>query len=188
MIKQTGMEFTRTPTELNTRGTGKTIYSMVMERRYGLMGLSTKVNISKARSTGEGSMCGLMAVHMMETGLITKLKVTENIYGSMEDSMRASGSLITCTVMAYIHGKTEEDMRANTKPTRNMVREFMFGQTAVDTKAVGLMGSSTVKVNTSCQMELLNKESGSMGKDSSGLMMIALILTTTAICEVFVFP
>jgi hypothetical protein len=58
--------------ELNMRVTGKMIYNMVMELRPGLMDQSTKGIIKMERNMEEVLIHGVMALNMLEIGLIIK--------------------------------------------------------------------------------------------------------------------
>lgn len=72
MTKPMATEFTPTPMELNMRVTGRMTSNMVMVRRFGLMVLSMKVTIKKAKNTEEASMFGQMAAHTMVSGQTIK--------------------------------------------------------------------------------------------------------------------
>ena len=63
------------------KDTGKMIYSMDMERKYGLITLSMKENTMKVKSMVKELMYGQMVACMKETGLRTVLKVTVPIHG-----------------------------------------------------------------------------------------------------------
>lgn len=81
MIKLTGMEFILTLTEQSMKVTGKMIFNMAMEKKFGQMDQSTKETIKRAKSMEEDSMSGLMAALMMVNGLTIKLKVMVNMFG-----------------------------------------------------------------------------------------------------------
>ena len=60
---------------------GKTIYSMVMERKLGLMGQFMKGNITRVKSMDMAYTAGMMDPDMKETGMRIKLEVSEFIHG-----------------------------------------------------------------------------------------------------------
>lgn len=58
--------------ELGTRGIGKTIYNMVLEKKYGQITLNMKANIMKERNMEEDYMFGQMEVNTKVIGMKTE--------------------------------------------------------------------------------------------------------------------
>ena len=82
-IKPMDMVFIFIKMALNTRVTGKMIFSMVMVKKSGQMAQSMKATIKKAKNTGEDSTYGKMGQCITATGTKTELKVTANTNGKM---------------------------------------------------------------------------------------------------------
>lgn len=68
MTRQMVTESTRTPTEQNTKVTGRMTSNTGMAKKYGQMAHDTKEITLKAKSMDEGFMSGLMEALTMENG------------------------------------------------------------------------------------------------------------------------
>ena len=154
--------------ELNTKDTGKTIYSMDMESKHGLMVLATKGIIRKARSTVKVPTFGLMAPDMWVIGLTTRSMGKESIPGLMAGHTRGPGRITICMGKGTTAGAMAVNMRVNTTWTRSMGMGSTIGQMAGGTKATGRTVNSTVKASTSCLTESPRSEFGRRANASGG--------------------
>jgi len=84
MIKLMDMEFTFIKMALNTRATGKTIFSMVTEKKYGQIAQNMKAIIKRAKSMVEDSIYGKTGQCTTVTGTRTELKDMANTNGKMD--------------------------------------------------------------------------------------------------------
>ena len=73
------------------KGTGRQIYSMGLEKRYGPMVVNIKEIMFQVKNMGKERTPGLMDLYMMETGMRIELKAMETILGQMEDATQANG-------------------------------------------------------------------------------------------------
>jgi len=137
------------------RGTGKKIFNMALEKRFGQTIQNMRENIVKGKNMVKVITSGQMALNITETGLKIRLKDMEHIHGSMEDNTLGHGKITTCMAMELIPGRMEESMKATMNKIKNMVTEYTNGLMEEDMKEIGLMESNTVKENTYCQINLL---------------------------------
>lgn len=63
------------------KDTGKMIFNMDLEKRFGLITRSTRVNTTRGRNMAKVLMYGLMAAHTKETGMKIGLKVMVHTLG-----------------------------------------------------------------------------------------------------------
>lgn len=81
MIKHKDLGYILTLMVLVTLVSGRMTFSMAMELKNGLMGLTTKATISKVESKAKGLIYGLMDHSTMEIGLRIKFMAKANING-----------------------------------------------------------------------------------------------------------
>jgi len=133
------------------KANGKTICSMVKEKKLGPMGLSMRVSTSQGRSTASGYIAGMTDRGTKGNGSRTRSEVSELTHGLMEESIRESGSIITWRAWAYILGRMAVGTRGNIKTIRNMAMASTHGPTIDSTKACGSGGNSMVSECTAYQ-------------------------------------
>ena len=75
----------------STLENGLMIYNTEKVWKRGLMGASTKDNITWVKKMGKASISGKMAASTMVIGSIIKLQVLEDISGQMAEDMKANG-------------------------------------------------------------------------------------------------
>ena len=68
------------------------------------------------------------------------------------------------------HGPMEGVMRETTKMIKSMDLENTLGQMVASTRVHGRMENNTVKESTSMQMDTVERESGSTGREPLGLI------------------
>ena len=144
MTRLMDVESISTSTVLSTRDFGKTICSMVMELKHGLISLSMKETMPLEESMVSEATNGTMDQCIQATGEKTRYPALESIHGWMEDAIKVSGLTTTWKAWEFTSGTTEECTKANTKTTRNMDLEFILGQTGEAMKGTGTRASSTV--------------------------------------------
>ena len=86
----------------------------------------------------------------------------------MVEFTKANGATTTCMAVVYTHGPMEGAMRETTKMIKRMDLENTLGQMGASTRVLGRMENSTVKESTSMQMDTVEQESGSMGREPPG--------------------
>lgn len=91
-----------------------------------------------------------------------------DIFGRMEESMKATGLITKCMVKENTNGKMAEVMKANTSTTKSMVSASIHGWTEEGTKEAGRMENDRVKASTSFHQELADRASGTKTKESGG--------------------
>lgn len=111
MIKQKDMVFTPIKTGHNIKDHGKTINSMVLEKRHGLMVHHTKVIMFLERNMEEVHLYGQMDQSIMDNFKTIILKEWVNINGLMVDHITESGRIIKCMGKVYFSGQMGEDTK-----------------------------------------------------------------------------
>ena len=81
---------------------------------------------------------------------------------------KANGATITCMAVVYTHGPTEGVMKETTKMIKSMDLVNTLGRMVASTRVPGRMENNTVKEFTSMQMDTVEQESGSMGREPLG--------------------
>ena len=153
MIKQMVLEFIPIQTVLIILVFGKMIFSMGKGRNIGLMGVNISEIIIWGKKMEKVNIGGLMAVIIMGTGKIIKLKVKERIFGQMEESILGDGKTTICTVLDSIFGMMEENMKACIKMIKNMDLVVTHGLTAVSMMVIGTKENNMGKGSTYYLME-----------------------------------
>lgn len=87
-IKQMVLEFINMQMEHSMKVIGKKTFNMVKERNNGPTKTDMKVIILKAKNKEKENIFGVMAVAMMENGLIIKSMVMASIVGLTEEVIK----------------------------------------------------------------------------------------------------
>jgi len=168
MTRLMDMEYMFIKTELDTKESGKMIFSMVKEKKYGQTIQCMKAIIMKVKNTEKDSIFGKMDPVTMEIGLKTELKVKAFTNGKMVVPTLVPGRTIICMAKVSTHGLTVDVTKDNMKWIKNMAMEFTNGQMVEFMKAIGIMVNNMVKENIFCKMEQLRLANGSMEKEHIG--------------------
>ena len=146
MIKLMVTVFTFIKMAQNMKETGKTIFSMVMGKKYGQMAQNMKATIKKVKSMAEDSIYGKTDQCTTVIGTRTELKDTANTNGKMDVNIQETGSIITCMEKEFTLGLMVDDMKVTTKWIKSMDTVNINGLMDVNTKDTGLMENNMAKV------------------------------------------
>src|SRR5688572_24250229 len=91
---------TRTPTDLDTKVSGKRTNNTDLAPSNGLMVLATRASMLMARNTARASSCGLTSLHSLVTFTIITLRELVFMNGLTGESLTVSGKTTRCKVMA----------------------------------------------------------------------------------------
>jgi hypothetical protein len=116
---------------------GRKISSMVMARRHGLMVLSTREIMWRARRTAQANSCGQTGPPMRDSSKIITSMEGECIFGLIREGIRECGSIIKCMEKEYSLGLMAESMKETTLMIRNKEKVSSHGLMVVNTMVIG---------------------------------------------------
>jgi len=145
---------------------GKTIFSMAMGKRAGLICHFMRENTSLEKNTGVASTAGMTDHAMMVNGKKTKLKGSAPTHGSMDASTRENGLITIWTESAYTHGRTVESIAVSIRTIKNRAMASTLGRTVVSTRDTGGAANNMGSAATKC---LASRSSLASGKRASAL-------------------
>jgi hypothetical protein len=129
----------------NTKGHGRKISSMAMEKKYGQMGHVLRVNIQKAKKVEKVTLCGQMEALIKVIFMIIIYMEEAYIDGLMDVFMMGLGKTIKCMEMVYLLGLMVVDMTESTLKIKRKGEAYFSGQTEESTMEDGSMGNSMGK-------------------------------------------
>ena len=157
--------------ELNTKDSGRMIFSMVMESKLGQTSQSMKEIMPLEESTESEATNGTMDQCTLVIG--GRIKYPESVFipGSMVVATKVNGLTITWKVWESTYGMTAECTKANIRTIKNMALEFTPGLTEEAMKATGTRANSMESAHMLFQKTIKsNLDYGKTVSVSSGSM------------------
>lgn len=150
--RPTAMASIATSTELDTKGTGRMIYSKVLALKRGLTTPNTKgITVSDASTVSE-STSGATALATKVNGMKTRFQASVFTLGLTAAAMKDCGERTTWMAWEFISGTTAGPIKDNTWMTRSMDMVSTGGLMADSTQAIGTLASSMVWAYTWWQL------------------------------------
>ena len=128
--------------ELLMKENGRTMYTMDMVKRNGMIIQSTKDIILMVKNMEKGPIHGPMVQCIKVTGKITKCTVRVNILEKMENAILGNGLKIIWKEQAYILGLMDENMKDSILIILNMEKGFLKRLMGTNTMVIGKMDIS----------------------------------------------
>ena len=159
------------------KANGSKIFNMDMDKRLGKTDqLSTPVSFTRERSMERENLNGKMEVTMREISYKGSLRASESIILLISiRSTKESSETVQWKEKAEKSGLMARSMMETSRMGRKMVKALSNGRTAISIldhgnkeSSMGLAYGLALK-----RLGLRSKESGSMGKDTDGLMALS---------------
>lgn len=131
---------------LDMKEIGLRINNMDTVKKYGLMVLCMKDNMSMEKSMEKAPLIGQTNQHMLVNFITIIFMGKEFIFGTMKENMKESGNSIKWMAMVSSHGLMEESILVIILKIRSMDRDSSFGLMADNIKENGQMENNMVKV------------------------------------------
>jgi len=152
----------------NMKVNGNRTHRMGLELNPGPTDLSSKVFISKVRSTAKENTYGAMRHNTMETGRTITFTVLVYTIGLMAESSKVIGKTTTCMEKESTPGKTAESTKESTFKIKSMDMVFIDGPMEENTMENGKMENSMEKVNMCSRIKIKEKVFGKMVIEANG--------------------
>ena len=128
------------------RGTGKAIIRTEKALKRGQKGRSFKVHTFKVKNRVREGIFGLMGAPTKASGMTIESRVLASIGGLMAANTRARLKIAKCLGKARIRGLMAGRILARISTTKRKDTARISGQMGENLKAIGRMGSNTVRV------------------------------------------